>query len=143
MSYKNLKFPEDSLFLVTGAAGFIGSNLCEAILDLSDRAVLHRIAVILFQSEDVKRKMRLDIAEELTERELIDRIILKFIDNRLVHDTLPSNIRGKLGQRTLLHIRLCYGLESANHAHDDEHGNKRYKDKSRDNIFDFITFKDW
>ena len=34
MSYKNLKFPEDSLFLVTGAAGFIGSNLCEAILNM-------------------------------------------------------------------------------------------------------------
>lgn len=34
MGYKNLKFPENSLFLVTGGAGFIGSNLCEAILDL-------------------------------------------------------------------------------------------------------------
>lgn len=34
MGYKNLVFPKDSLFLVTGGAGFIGSNLCEAILDL-------------------------------------------------------------------------------------------------------------
>lgn len=34
MGYKDLKFPEGSLFLVTGGAGFIGSNLCEAILDL-------------------------------------------------------------------------------------------------------------
>lgn len=34
MGYKNLKFPEGSLFLVTGGAGFIGSNLCEAILSL-------------------------------------------------------------------------------------------------------------
>ena len=32
MSYTDLEFPADSLFLVTGAAGFIGSNLCEAIL---------------------------------------------------------------------------------------------------------------
>lgn len=32
--YKYLKFPKGSLFLVTGGAGFIGSNLCEAILDL-------------------------------------------------------------------------------------------------------------
>lgn len=34
MSYKNLEFPSDSLFLVTGGAGFIGSNLCESILNL-------------------------------------------------------------------------------------------------------------
>jgi len=34
MGYKNLSFPEKSVFLVTGGAGFIGSNLCEAILGL-------------------------------------------------------------------------------------------------------------
>ncbi len=34
MGYKHLKFPENSVFLVTGGAGFIGSNLCEAILDM-------------------------------------------------------------------------------------------------------------
>ncbi len=34
MGYQNVKFPKDSLFLVTGGAGFIGSNLCEAILNL-------------------------------------------------------------------------------------------------------------
>ena len=34
MGYENMKFPDGSLFLVTGAAGFIGSNLCEAILKL-------------------------------------------------------------------------------------------------------------
>lgn len=32
MGYKHLEFPKNSLFLVTGGAGFIGSNLCEAIL---------------------------------------------------------------------------------------------------------------
>ena len=34
MGYLNLKFDKDSLFLVTGGAGFIGSNLCESILNL-------------------------------------------------------------------------------------------------------------
>lgn len=37
MGYKHLIFPENSLFLVTGAAGFIGSNLCEAILAMGYR----------------------------------------------------------------------------------------------------------
>ena len=37
MGYQHLKFPKDSLFLVTGGAGFIGSNLCEAILEMGYR----------------------------------------------------------------------------------------------------------
>jgi len=37
MGYKNLKFEEGTLFLVTGGAGFIGSNLCEAILNMGYR----------------------------------------------------------------------------------------------------------
>lgn len=34
MGYQNVTFPVGSVFLVTGGAGFIGSNLCEAILNL-------------------------------------------------------------------------------------------------------------
>ncbi len=37
MGYQNIKFPKDTLFLVTGAAGFIGSNLVETILNLGCR----------------------------------------------------------------------------------------------------------
>jgi len=34
MGYANIEFPEGSRFLVTGSAGFVGSNLVEAILNL-------------------------------------------------------------------------------------------------------------
>lgn len=34
MSYSEIRFEKNSVFLVTGGAGFIGSNLCEAILNL-------------------------------------------------------------------------------------------------------------
>ena len=37
MGYKEVRFPASSVFLVTGGAGFIGSNLCEAILNLGYR----------------------------------------------------------------------------------------------------------
>lgn len=33
MGYKDINFEKDAIFLVTGGAGFIGSNLCEALLN--------------------------------------------------------------------------------------------------------------
>jgi UDP-N-acetylglucosamine 4-epimerase len=34
MSYADIKFDKNSIFLVTGGAGFIGSNICEALLNM-------------------------------------------------------------------------------------------------------------
>ena len=34
MGYKELVFDKDSVFLVTGGAGFIGSNLCDALIEM-------------------------------------------------------------------------------------------------------------
>ncbi len=34
MSYQDVKFDKDSVFLVTGGAGFIGSNICEALVNM-------------------------------------------------------------------------------------------------------------
>lgn len=34
MGYQNIRFPSESRFLVTGGAGFIGSNICEALLNM-------------------------------------------------------------------------------------------------------------
>ncbi len=39
MGYSELVFPKESVFLITGGAGFIGSNLCEAILKMEYRVV--------------------------------------------------------------------------------------------------------
>lgn len=34
MGFRDLKFDKESIFLVTGGAGFIGSNICEALIDM-------------------------------------------------------------------------------------------------------------
>ncbi len=59
MGYKNVSFPPSSTFLVTGGAGFIGSNLCEAILNkgyrvrcLDNLSTGHKENIAFFMSNE-------------------------------------------------------------------------------------------
>lgn len=51
---EKIKFPKDSIFLVTGGAGFIGSNLCETILKMGHKVIcLDNLSTGLKQNVDM------------------------------------------------------------------------------------------
>ena len=56
MSYSDIIFPKDTLFLVTGGAGFVGSNLCEVVLKLGGREYLIDIYYGLTKALGIKRE---------------------------------------------------------------------------------------
>lgn len=64
MGYRELKFDKDAVFLVTGGAGFIGSNLCEALLDMGYR-------VKCLDNLSIGKKKNVEIFAEHTNYEFI------------------------------------------------------------------------
>jgi UDP-N-acetylglucosamine 4-epimerase len=71
MCYRELMFPKDTTFLITGGAGFIGSNLAEAILDMG-----YKVKII----DDLSNGMRENILDLQSkyEFEFIEESIVEF-----------------------------------------------------------------
>ena len=89
MGYKQLVFDRDSLFLVTGGAGFIGSNLC---------CLLYTSAFSpSFGSSTLRGYSELELKKYISEMDFLScreqsgiEIIKKFTDSNVVHTADPT-----------------------------------------------------
>lgn len=97
MGYRHLTFPENSLFLVTGGAGFIGSNLCEAILDmgyrvrcLDDLSTGKQENVTLFQNNPSYTFIRGDIKDLDTCKRACEGV--DYVLNQAAWGSVPRSI---------------------------------------------------
>lgn len=71
MRYQDLKFEKESTFLVTGGAGFIGSNLCEALLDMGYH-------VICLDNLSTGRREYVEMFQDRTEYTFLEKDIRDF-----------------------------------------------------------------
>ncbi len=97
MGFKDLKFDSDSVFLVTGGAGFIGSNLCEAILDmgyqvrcLDDLSTGKREHVDMFQGRPGYTFLKGDIKDLDTCRRACEGV--DYVLNQAAWGSVPRSI---------------------------------------------------
>ncbi|MBQ7160319.1 MAG: SDR family oxidoreductase [Clostridia bacterium] len=97
MGFKELQFPEETVFLVTGGAGFIGSNLCEAILGkgcrvrcLDDLSTGKRKNVDLFDGNERYAFIEGDIKDLDTCRRAADGV--DYVLNEAAWGSVPRSI---------------------------------------------------
>ena len=91
MAYKQLIFPKDSKFLVTGGAGFIGSNLCEAILNLGYK-------VRCLDDLSTGKQVNIDFLEQLAK---------SFVFSPLSSDLNPSSTRFEFIKGDIKDLDTC------------------------------------
>lgn len=97
MGYQNLVFDRDSVFLVTGGAGFIGSNLCEAILSmgyrvrcLDDMSTGKQANVDLFQDNPMYTFIKGDIKDFDTCRKACEGV--DYVLNQAAWGSVPRSM---------------------------------------------------
>ena len=97
MGFKELSFPAGTVFLVTGGAGFIGSNLCEAILDmghtvrcLDDLSTGKRSNVDLFTDNERYTFIEGDIKDLDTCRRAVEGV--DYVLNEAAWGSVPRSI---------------------------------------------------
>jgi len=97
VGYENITFEKDSVFLVTGGAGFIGSNVVEALLDkgyvvrvLDDLSQGNQENVDLFVDHDNYTFIEGDIRDLETCLEAINRV--DYVSHQAAWGSVPRSI---------------------------------------------------
>ncbi len=120
MGYKHLKFEKSAVFLITGGAGFIGSNLCEAILKmgynvrcLDDLSIGKLENVKLFQSNENYTFIKGDITDLKTCMEACENV--DYVLNQAAWGSVPRSIEMPLYYEKVNICGTLNMMEAARH----------------------------
>ena len=123
MGYSELSFNEDKIFLVTGGAGFIGSNLIEAILNLGARVrCLDNFSTGSMKNiENFLQNNRFELIEgSICDLEICEKAIrgAEFVLHQAAWGSIPRSIEMPLeydeinvhGTLNMLHVAMQNGI---------------------------------